>query len=142
MKKLFIDTSALLKLYHFEADSPRILQLISDSVAELHLSELAKVEFHSAVWKKVRTGDLPPEAADELLNSFKADYGKFHWIEVNGVMLEAACQALNAYGPGGRRSLDAIQLACALSVRGTMTEFLTTDALLKSFFVREGLNAV
>ena len=44
------------------------------------------------------------------------------------------------YGVAGLRTLDAIQLASALTLKGEpKARFFTADQLLKSFFKQEGL---
>lgn len=56
--KAFLDTSSLFKLYHREKDSEMIQDYLSRDVEEIFLSDLALLEFRSAVWKKVRKGEL------------------------------------------------------------------------------------
>jgi len=51
--KVFVDTSSLLKFYHQENDSDTIQAVLSDGVTEIVLSEIAILEFRSAIWKKV-----------------------------------------------------------------------------------------
>jgi predicted nucleic acid-binding protein len=47
--KVFLDTSSLLKLYHHEVGTERLLNTLSQGVEEIYLSELAILEFHSAI---------------------------------------------------------------------------------------------
>lgn len=57
--KIFLDTSSLIKLYHTEIGTDDLDKLLDEnSVQEIFLAEIAKIEFSSAVWKKVRTKDL------------------------------------------------------------------------------------
>jgi len=51
--KAFLDTSSLIKLYHQEEGSDSITRGISNDVEEIFLSELAILEFRSAIWKKI-----------------------------------------------------------------------------------------
>lgn len=54
MSVIFLDTSSLLKLYHHEAGTDEVEKAIADANSII-LSELAKVEFNSAVWKNIRS---------------------------------------------------------------------------------------
>ena len=46
---IFLDTSSLLKLYHKESGTDELLNLISGKAEQIYLSELAKIEFNSAI---------------------------------------------------------------------------------------------
>ncbi len=54
----FLDTSSLLKLYHNEPGTDTLIATLSQGVENLYLSELAILEFRSAIWKKTRTGEI------------------------------------------------------------------------------------
>lgn len=57
--KVYLDTSSLLKLYHFEEGSDILDNLFANNpITDIFLSEIAKIEFASAIWKKVRTKEL------------------------------------------------------------------------------------
>jgi len=54
----YMDTSSLVKLYYNENDSIELLDQVSEESATIFLSELSKLEFVSALYKKVRTGEM------------------------------------------------------------------------------------
>ena len=56
--KAFLDTSSLIKLYHQEEGSDSIMEALSNDVEEIFLSELAVLEFRSALWKKIRKKEV------------------------------------------------------------------------------------
>lgn len=69
--KIFLDTSSLIKLYHTELGTDDLDRLLDENlVEEIFLAEIAKIEFNSAVWKKVRTTDLTKDEAVEIIHSF------------------------------------------------------------------------
>jgi predicted nucleic acid-binding protein len=73
--KAFLDTSSLLKLYHQESDT----ETLSNALAEMeiiYLSELAQLEFCSAIWKKVRTQEIDSEIAKAVISCFEEDAAK------------------------------------------------------------------
>lgn len=68
---LFLDSSSLCKLYFAEPDSLEIELLFSDfEIDNIVLSELAEVEFSSAIWKKVRTKELTESEAKDVILLF------------------------------------------------------------------------
>ncbi len=138
--KIFIDTSSLIKLYHYEVDTDRIDALLRENpISEIYLSELAKVEFFSAIWKKVRTKDLSEIHAIYLINAFKTDFSKFSFIKVQKDLIENATKLIVQYGKLGLRTLDSIQLASILSVKEHVSFVLTSDILLKNIVERENI---
>ena len=57
--KVYMDTSSLLKLYHAEDGTDELDNFLEDHLIEgIFLSEISKIEFDSAVWKKVRMKEL------------------------------------------------------------------------------------
>ena len=69
----YLDTSALVKLYHQEAGTDQVEALFTQSENSLIISELAVVELCSTVARKVRTGEISEEAYEEVLKNFDDD---------------------------------------------------------------------
>lgn len=138
--KVFLDTSSLVKLYHQEIDSETIQDyLLENNVEEIYLSELAKLEFCSAIWKKFREGKIGKEIVSEVVLCFQDDYNKFNWIKINADIIEQALKMLMKYGSKGLRTLDSLQFSSALKLKDAKCAFITSDNLLKSLFKEEGL---
>ena len=57
----FIDTSSLVKIYHKEKNSQKVIDLYNSNEA-IYISELAKIEFVSTVYKKYRENEIIREA--------------------------------------------------------------------------------
>jgi len=76
--KAFLDTSSLVKLYHQEESSDFVTEVLSNDVEEIFLSELAVLEFQSALWKKIREKEITEKAALEVIEGFRDDSDKFH----------------------------------------------------------------
>lgn len=118
--KAFLDTSSLIKLYHQEDGSDFVMEALINDVEEIFLSELAVLEFRSALWKKIREKE----------------------IEVQSDIVESASHLLMKYGSRGLRTLDSLQFAAALTLKGEHCIFLTSDKLLRGFFEKEKLSVV
>jgi uncharacterized protein len=140
--KIFLDTSSLIKLYHTENGTDYIDKLFEDySIKEIFLSDIAKVEFNSAIWKKVRTKDLTENEANDIIDSFKADYNNYTFVDLNTDLVLFARDLVAKYGLNGLRTLDSIQLASILKVKTELSFVMTADDLLRSLTELEGLKA-
>lgn len=141
--KIFLDTSSLVKLYHNESGSEELIELFEEQKIEaIFLSNIAKLEFSSAVYKKVRTKELSENEANELILLFESDFSKYSFIKCNDEIVEEANRLLKIYGTDGLRSLDSIQLASVLKVKSELSLALSADEKLKSFIVTEGFRTV
>ena len=136
---VFLDTSAVVKLYFFEAGSPQLRARLRSATGHVYLSALTPVEFASAAEKKVRTGEVTTATSQRAMNLFRQDAAQYRLIALAEPVLQTAAQLVSTYSASALRALDAIQLACALQVRTDAVLFLTADARLEAIFVQEGL---
>jgi predicted nucleic acid-binding protein len=97
------------------------------------------IEFASSVWKKVRTKQLSELEATMFLKSFESDTLKYTFVHIDGDIISSAKQLITMYGKAGLRTLDSIQLATAVSLKGEADLFITSDKLLADFFQQESL---
>lgn len=138
--RIFLDTSSLIKLYHEEKDSESFKNIIvQNSNSTIFLSELTRVEFLSALWKKLRQGELATEIVSQIAVWFEEDVAQFTFLSLNEQIIGDACGLLNRYGVNGLRSLDSIQLATAIALRDRADLFVTSDKLLGSLLAKEEL---
>lgn len=136
---IYLDTSSLIKLYNKEQGTKDLLEFISKNVDKIFLSELAKIDFNSAILKKVRTKELSEEIAYKVISFFEKDYPKFNWIIISQSVLTSAKEFVKIYGKKGLRTLDAIQLACAVTCKNDIDIYKTADNVLQSIFILENL---
>lgn len=138
--KLFIDSSSLFKLYHNEPGTPEMDRFFSDNkVTGIIISAITKVEFISAVFKKVRMKELSVGDAEETIKLFDDDLKNYTIIPVDTVAIETSRLLILKYGTDGLRTLDALQLAAALQVSDIVNKYFTADKLLLSLFTKEFL---
>lgn len=140
--KIFLDTSSLIKLYFRESDSHIIENLlINNDIEAIFLSEISKIEFSSAIWKKVRTGELEEGDAELLQAAFEEDFDKYTFVNTTSKILQNANNLITQkYGTTGLRTLDSIQLASVLAVKQQIDIAKTADVKLEQFFQEEGVN--
>jgi predicted nucleic acid-binding protein len=140
----YLDTSALVKLYIRESGTDRLLQLAANANHRFVILSLAQVEFHSAVRRRQRAGDIPDAMADGLLRSFASHLeSKFLRQTINESVLEAALRLIGLYP---LRAYDAVQLAGCLIFKASAgieaPVFVTADCDQLQAAEAEGLVAL
>ncbi|MDQ6813495.1 MAG: type II toxin-antitoxin system VapC family toxin [Bacteroidota bacterium] len=79
------------KLYHKEADTAEFeLILKTIKITGIFLSEVTKIEFTSAVWKKLRTKDITLAEAERILFLFASDFRKYTFVAIDSIIIEQA----------------------------------------------------
>ena len=123
---LYLDSSALVKLVASEPESARLFAFLAGR-AELVSSALSRVEVMRAVHRLDDAGELRARAESVL--------GSVALLRIDDAILTAAA----ALEPRTLRSLDALHLASALSVRDALEGFLAYDQGLAEAARRQGL---
>ncbi|MEK7726961.1 MAG: type II toxin-antitoxin system VapC family toxin [candidate division KSB1 bacterium] len=114
---IFLDTNAVAKLYHREAGTDNLMSLIKLHKRDLviTLSDITRIELHSAFFKQVRMKQLKPEIAAQVLSAFERDLGMFNVVEIEEEVKDFAAILLRRVASKkSLRTLDAIQLSTAL----------------------------
>ncbi|MBS1642707.1 MAG: type II toxin-antitoxin system VapC family toxin [Bacteroidetes bacterium] len=138
--KIFLDTSSLSKLYHHEKGTNELEELFTTfSIDAIFLAEITKIEFASAIWKKVRTKEISQQQAKTTVALFESDCLKFSFIATDSLIIEKAQLLITKYGTKGLRTLDSLQLATAISLKQKAEVFITADKLLQDLFKIENL---
>jgi predicted nucleic acid-binding protein len=134
---LWVDTSALVKLYIAEPGSERMREVAAES-GPVAASHLAFAEIHATFARRRREGLLLATEFDELRHRFAGD-----WLELTQVPTGAEILALV---PGlcerhPLRGADALHLASALLLRqeGLEITFACSDRHLLEAAASEGL---
>jgi predicted nucleic acid-binding protein len=138
--KIFLDTSSLIKLYFTEEGTSKLDQLfVENIITEIYISEITKVEFFSAIYKKLRTRNLRLANVNDIINAFSADEHNYSIVLIDREIVNASQKLIEKYGVKGLRSLDAIQFASACTVRNAIDFAISDDKLLNTFLLSEGI---
>ena len=110
--RYFLDTSALVKIYHKETGTAKVLN-IHKSQNAIAISELSQVEFISTVYRKFRDKEINKETLNCLLRKFQFDLeNRYEVLMFSSAIIDEACSLLSKYSETkSLRSLDSIQLA-------------------------------
>jgi uncharacterized protein len=114
---LFLDTSAVIKIYHHEKGTEEFSKYIEDISEELFItiSDLTKIELHSALLKKHRTKEITRKNLSEVFQLLDKDFQKFNIIAVDTFVKNIAISLLDNLGlKYSLKTLDSLQLASAI----------------------------
>ncbi len=126
---IYLDSSALLKLLFEESESAALAQWISERAGTPRVSsELAKVE----VVRATRRLDA------KVVPTARALLSQLDLIPLSGAMIDDAADA----GEPLLRTLDAIHLASALSIRADLIAFVAYDIRLVAAAEAAGIEPV
>ena len=138
---LYLDTSALVKLYVSEAGSRQVRKLAGESAA-LATSIVAYPETRAAFARLVREGFSLERRHRERLKQFNTDWESYLRVELGHALARVAGDMAEAYA---LRGFDAIHLASALwlnDTAGGRLRFAAFDARLREAAERAGLPVV
>ena len=135
---LYLDTSALVKLYAEEAGSQVVRRAVaaSDLIAT---SLLSYAEARSALARKCRGGEIARAALNRLRQEFERDWARLHVLPVDEVLVRKAGDLTEEYA---LRALDALHLATADNLQAVLRAAVTLacfDGALNGAAKKRGL---
>ena len=138
---VYVDASALAKLYVSEAESETVDAFLRGRRG-LMLSELAITEVLSAVARRKREGQLRAALANQIRDAVlaDADSGSFVRLHLDPAVHREAERLLLAAESLPLRTLDALHIALAWS--GSATHVLTFDSRMREAAAQAGLTAI
>lgn len=144
MASLYLDTSALIKLYIEEEGTPVLLRLAEELDGDrMTILDIALVEIRSAVRRRERQGDIPGPDANRILNQFEEDASLLYLVQPSSsAVIEDAVRLIDLYP---LRAYDALQLAGALTARlgaPSSLTFVSADSDLCESAGSEGLSVL
>ncbi len=118
MTAYYLDTSALVKRYACERGTLWITALTAPGQAhDLYTVRLTGPEMIAALFRKMRTGELPRTTTIRLAQDFKNDWKwQYQVLEVNAVLSDRAMELAEKHS---LRGYDAVPLAAALLLHET-----------------------
>jgi len=129
---LYLDTSALVKLYAEEAGSGLVRQRVRDSDL-IATSLVAYAEARSALARKGRSREISRPALTQCKKEFERDWLRLHRLPIDETLIRKAGQLAEEYA---LRALDALHLATAdlmqITLRDAVTFACFDDALNKA----------
>ena len=139
----FFDTSALVKIYHKEEGSEQFLNIYKKK-GEIAISELAKVEFYSTIYRKYRESEINLETLNLLIKKFNFDTEyRYEVLPFSSGVTEQALDFLSRYGESKSiKALDSLQLAFFDFYCEKEDIFVSTDTKLINVVNEEKINTL
>lgn len=140
---LYLDTSALAKLYHLEIGTLFVKGLISSG--QYMSPGLPYSKIHSVFAGKVRTGALTQIQADLAWRRFRSDVRqrRFRIVTLRVRHYEVAGKMIAAHGVVcALRTLDSLQGALELARSGLVSAIVTADRTMLRVAAIEGLAGI
>ena len=108
----FFDTSALVKVYHNENGTEKVLSIYSGN-EKIMISELARIEFYSSIYRKYRMREVDLETLNLIIEKFNYDTAhRYEVLYFSPGVTEQALNFLSEFGETkGIRVLDSLQLS-------------------------------
>lgn len=135
---LYLDTSALIKRYIQEPESPQVAEWIDDADA-FCVSLIGRAEIAAALGRLKRMGALDEATANDTLNAFRDRWPTYVRLPVDEMTVARADELAWQHG---LRGYDAVHLASAVLWReylGEMVTLVTYDRQLWAAAQAQGL---
>lgn len=144
MVNVYLDTSALVKLYIEETGTERVLAAVDAAEgAQVIITDISRVESRSAIRRRERASDVSGTEANQVLKQIERDVSSFFLVQpTSSALLEEALRLIDRYP---LRAYDAVQLAGCLIVRDSLSgpvTFVCADAQLCQAAEQEGLTTL
>lgn len=136
---VFFDTSALVKFFNVEQGTDRVTELIVNRRNRIFISELARLEIHSAFYRKFRNHQIDTIQLNEAILGFNEQLVWFNLEGLNQLILDEAGIMLQNFGKEyGLRTLDAIHLATFSLIAEKSWLFVCSDDILGKVVIELG----
>lgn len=133
---VYLDTSALVKLYVDEPGTPEVQQLLQRATA-VSTSRISYVEARAVFARRQRERALSKSHHIQLIRALERDWETYVRLELTESLIKLAGDLTERHA---LRADDAIQLASALSIRPHVpVEFAAADDILLKAASRERL---
>lgn len=144
MASVYLDTSALIKLYVEEEGTEQVAALTEEfDGVRLIVLDITPLESRSAIRRREREGDVSASDAERILTQIEEDVSSAFLVQPStSAVIEEAARLIDRRP---LRALDALQLAGCLASRAGVPEavtFVCADARLCDAASREGLTAL
>lgn len=141
---LFFDTSALAKNFLNEKGSIQVRELIDDPANTIWISELAKIEFSCALFRRFRNHELTENLVSEALEGFEFAINHFEIQPIGSRILNGAQDFVISFAHlHPIRTLDAIHLSTFIEIKNEEGwHFVTADLPLGRFAKQLGYSVI
>ena len=141
--KFFFDTSALVKFFYVESGTEIVTQIMEHTASEIWISDLARLEFTSALYRRFRNKSLDEIKLHTATIYFDKQLISFNVEPLNQLVIDEAGLFLKKFGKEyGLRTLDALHLGTYSLISEQGWCFVTSDTVLADVATLAGFLAL
>lgn len=129
---LYLDTSALLKLYIEEAHSDVVERAVAEAI-EISVSEIADLEARAALARVRHLGEITEDDLDRALHRFSLDLYTLRLVRYDEELARQAGALARKHGDPPLRAYDALHLASVLEALRPVRESAVYDCRFLAF---------
>ncbi len=140
---LFFDTSALVKFFHTEEGTDKVTDLINSEENEIWISEVAGLEFLSALLRRFRNNEIDESELEVAISCFEGQITSFNIEPLGNAIFKEAKSLLKGYGKVyGLRTLDALHLGTFSLICDEDWFFVVSDTRLCNISEQIGFKSI
>ncbi len=129
---LYFDTSALVKFFHVETATEEVTKMINSKDNNIYISELAKLEFYSALHRRLRNNEIDIHSLKRAVKGFDVQILQFYVEPLTNTAVIEAGNLLKTFAADyGLRTLDALHLSTFKLISEENWYFVTSDKTLQ-----------
>lgn len=139
----FIDTSSLVKIYHKEDGSDKVLGIYNSDNA-ISISELCKIEFLSTIYRKHRENEINIETLNALAEKFKDDTeSRYEVFKFSSLIVDEAYSMIRKFAKQySLKTQDSLQFAFFKTYCEEDNIFVCSDQKLIKVIELEGFSVL
>lgn len=142
--KYYFDTSALVKIYHREHGTSKVLDIYDNVDNSIQISELGRVEFLSTIHRKYREKEFSSETLDALICKFYDDTdSRYEVLQLSSLITDEAEALIQKFAKKySLKTLDSIQFAFFNVYCENDAIFVCSDAKFCKIIEKEGFQVL
>lgn len=139
----YFDTSSLVKIYHREQGSDRVLEIYRSGEL-IFISELGRIEFLSTIHRKYRENEIKTDTLDALAQRFEDDIeNRYEVLGFSSLIPDEACHLIRNFArENSLRSLDSLQISFFMIYCEQEDIFVCSDRRLAGIAGLEGITVL
>ncbi len=121
----------------------KVVELIDNPKNKIWVSDLARIEFISALHRKLRRGDIDNTQLQETLSSFDLEWEQLNQQPLSDAVIAETDILMRKKAPQyGLRTLDALQLASFVLLAEEGWAFVVADGTLADTAASENFDVI
>ena len=132
-----------MKFFHEEKGTQRVTNLINSEENKIWISEIACLEFHSAIFRRFRNREINEKELQTAVSGFDEQIASFYIEPLGDAIVREAEFLLKEYGKiYGLRTLDSLHVGVYNLICDEDRFFVTSDSTLCDVLDQIGIKTI